>query len=240
MAFPIDRPRRNRRSSALRKLVRETELNPSHLVLPLFVCAGKNQKQPISSMPGVFRYSPDLLVTQARKIASLGIPAVALFPALEDKLKDSRASEATNDNGFLQNAIRNLKSALPELLVISDVALDPYSSDGHDGLVKDGEILNDESLEILGAMAISQAHAGADVVAPSDMMDGRVAHIRKALDHAGYSQVAILSYAAKYASCFYGPFREALSSAPKHGDKKTYQMDPANARAALREIKLDI
>jgi porphobilinogen synthase len=170
----------------------------------------------------------------------LGIPAVALFPALDADLKDARATESTNPDGLLQRAVRDLKDAVPELLVITDVAMDPYSSDGHDGLVKDGRILNDETLGILAAMAVSQAQAGADLVAPSDMMDGRVGAVRAALDGAGFTEVGILSYAAKYASSFYGPFREALDSAPREGDKRTYQMDPANAREALREVRLDV
>lgn len=234
------RPRRNRNSSALRNLVRETHLTTANLVLPLFVCEGKNKKIAIRSMPGCFRFSMDLLIREIREAAQLGIPAVALFPVLSEKLKDRHASESANPRGLLQNTIREIKSKVPKMAVITDVAMDPYSSDGHDGLVKNGKILNDETVEILCAMALSQAEAGADMVAPSDMMDGRVKAIRSALDQKGFQETGILAYSAKYASAFYGPFREALDSAPKKGDKKTYQMDPANSREALREILLDV
>jgi porphobilinogen synthase len=233
------RPRRNRSRAALRRLVRETRLSPDDLVLPLFVQEGEGRRTPIASMPGQARLSIDLLVETAREACQLGLPGVALFPFLTDEHKDARGSTSTKPDGLLQRAVRALKSALPELLVITDVALDPYSSDGHDGVVVDGRIDNDETLPILAAMAVSQAQAGADVVAPSDMMDGRVRAIREALDEAGYTDVAIGSYCTKYASAFYGPFREALDSAPRAGDKKTYQMDPANAREALRELALD-
>jgi porphobilinogen synthase len=234
------RPRRNRRTEAIRRLVRETDVTPAHLILPLFLCEGKNKRVAIGSMPGVFRFSRDLLVREARAAWKLGLPAVALFPALSNRLKDPRASESVNPDGLLQQTVRALKDALPELCVITDVAMDPYSSDGHDGLVENGKILNDPTLEILAAMAISQAEAGADVVAPSDMMDGRVGAIRAGLDAAGYSETGLLAYSAKYGSAFYGPFREALDSAPRHGDKKTYQMDPANARESVREVLLDV
>jgi porphobilinogen synthase len=236
----LRRPRRNRRTAALRSLLRETDLNPSHFILPMFVQEGKGRKTPIRSMPGVDRLSRDLLVKKAKQAHALGIPAVALFPAISDSLKDKYATESVNDSGLLQKTVRDLKNALPGLAVITDVAMDPYSSDGHDGLVRDGEILNDETLPILAAMAVAQARAGADIVAPSDMMDGRVGYLRKALDAAGHHRVGILAYTAKYASSFYGPFREALDSAPKHGDKKTYQMDPANRREALLEAELDV
>ncbi len=239
--FPLnDRPRRNRRNAAMRALVRETRLHPSDFVWPVFVVEGEGERQPVEAMPGCERYSVDVLVEEARVAFELGIPAVALFPALTDDVKDSVATESTRADGLLQRTIRRLKMALPEMIVITDVAMDPYSSDGHDGLVKDGEILNDETLPILAAMAVSQAEAGADIVAPSDMMDGRVGYIRDALDAAGHDGVGILSYAAKYASAFYGPFRSALDSAPKEGDKKTYQMDGGNRREALREVDLDI
>lgn len=234
------RPRRNRKSQALRSLVRETRLSPQNLILPLFVCEGKNKKTAISSMPDVFRFSIDLAVKEAREAYKLGIPAIALFPAISEKLKDKYASESVNPNGLLQNTIREIKSKVPEIAVITDVAMDPYSSDGHDGFVKNGEILNDETLGILSAMAVSQADAGADMVAPSDMMDGRVKAIRSALDSEGFHDTGILAYSAKYASAFYGPFRDALNSAPKKGDKKTYQMDPANSREAIREVLLDV
>jgi porphobilinogen synthase len=235
-----ERPRRNRRTEAIRRLVRETVLSPSDLVWPLFVVDGERREEPIASMPGCFRWSRDLLVARAREAFEAGVAAVALFPALDDASKDHRATESANPDGLLPRTVRDLKSAAPDLCVITDVAMDPYSADGHDGLVVDGEIANDETLPILAAMAVAQADAGADLVAPSDMMDGRVGFIRRALDGAGHEGVGILSYAAKYASAFYGPFREALDSAPRHGDKKTYQMDPANAREALREVRLDV
>ena len=235
----VSRPRRNRKSEGMRRLVRETSVTPSDLILPLFVVEGDNLKIPISSMPDCFRLSPDKLLETAREAFSLGIPAVALFPALDEKLKDKTASESWNREGLLQRAVRKLKDALPELLVITDAAMDPYSSDGHDGYVSDGKILNDPTLEILATMALSQAEAGADIVAPSDMMDGRIGFIRSALDQSGYTDVSILAYTAKYASAFYGPFRDALDSSPKEGDKKTYQMDPANAREAVREVLMD-
>lgn len=220
-------------------MVRETHLTPGHLVWPLFVQEGENLESPIRSMPGQARLSVDRLVAVAREAAHAGVSGVALFPALPDHVKDPRGGESTNPEGLLQRAVRALKSELPELIVITDVALDPYSSDGHDGVLIDGRIHNDETVPILAAMAVAQARAGADVVAPSDMMDGRVAAIRKALDEAGFTDVAICSYCVKYASAFYGPFREALDSAPRSGDKKTYQMDPANVRECEREVRLD-
>ena len=235
-----ERPRRNRRSAALRALVRETVLRPSDFIWPVFVVEGEDQRQPIESMPGCFRYSIDVLVEEARAAFDLGIPALALFPALTDDVKDRLATESARPDGLLQRAVRRLKLALPEMLVITDVAMDPYSSDGHDGLVEEGVILNDETLPILAHMAVAQADAGADIVAPSDMMDGRVGFLREALDDAGHEDVGILSYAVKYASALYGPFRSALDSAPRGGDKKTYQMDPANRREALREAQLDL
>ncbi|MDZ4082940.1 MAG: porphobilinogen synthase [Bdellovibrionales bacterium] len=239
MSLNTSRPRRNRSSESVRSLVRETVLSPSNFILPLFVCDGKNVADPIASMPGQFRFSIDRLLKQAKEASALGIPAVALFPKISDSKKDRLAKESTNRDGLLPRAIRELKSALPELTVISDVAMDPYSTDGHDGLVKNGKILNDETLPILAEMALCQAEAGADWIAPSDMMDGRVGYIRRALDGNGFSDRSILAYTAKYASAFYGPFRDALDSAPKAGDKKTYQMDPANRREALREALLD-
>lgn len=235
------RPRRNRRTEAIRRLVRETDLTPDHLILPLFVCAGKNRRVAIPSMPGIYRWSRDLLVKEARAAWKLGLPAIALFPALADRLKDPVAGESVNPDGLLQQTVRAVKDAVPELAVITDVAMDPYSSDGHDGFVDErGRIDNDRTLDILAEMAVAQARAGADLVAPSDMMDGRVGAIRGALDAAGFTDTGILAYSAKYCSAFYGPFREALGSAPRHGDKKTYQMDPANAREARREVKLDV
>lgn len=237
----IGRPRRNRKSDAIRRLVRETHLTPNDLIAPLFVKEGINVVEPISSMPGINRFSIDELVKECRELYSLGVPCVSLFPAIDDKLKDTKATEATNPNGLYQRAIKEIKNALPDLMVMTDVALDPYSSDGHDGLVdpKTGEILNDATLEVLAKMAIVQARSGADIVGPSDMMDGRVGFIRDALDEENLINVTIMSYAAKYASAFYGPFRDALNSAPKKGDKKTYQMDYANVREALREAYLD-
>jgi porphobilinogen synthase len=235
----VQRPRRNRRNAQIRALVRETRLGPEHLVLPMFVQEGSALRTPIATMPGQARLSIDLLVDTAREAFELGVPAVALFPALTEDLKDARGTESTNQAGLLPRSVRALKSALPELLVITDVALDPYSSDGHDGVVIDGRIDNDVTLPLLASMAVEQARAGADVVAPSDMMDGRVAAIRRALDEASFTDVLICSYCVKYASGFYGPFRDALESAPRSGDKKTYQMDPGNVRECLREVRLD-
>ena len=237
----ISRPRRNRKTDAIRRLVRETHLGPADLIAPLFVKEGSNLREEIKTMPGVHRLSVDELVKECRELYSLGIPCVSLFPAIEDKLKDAKASEAYNPNGIYQRAIKEVKNALPDLMIMTDVALDPYSSDGHDGLVdpKTGEILNDQTLEVLAKMAIVQANSGADIVGPSDMMDGRIGYIRDALDEENHINVTIMSYAAKYASAFYGPFRDALGSAPKKGDKKTYQMDYANVREALREAYLD-
>ncbi len=214
-------------------------MSPANLVWPAFVQEGNKLRSPIMSMPGVARLSIDQLVCDCQKAFDLGIPAVALFPVIENSLKNSEGKESLNPNGLLQRAVKELKKSIPGLLVITDVALDPYSCDGHDGLVQDGKILNDETLPLLASMSVAQAEAGADVVAPSDMMDGRVEAIRWALDDAGFNDVLICSYCAKYASAFYGPFRDALDSAPKEGDKKTYQMDPANVREALREILLD-
>lgn len=235
----IQRPRRNRKSPAIRDLVRETELTPGHLIYPLFLQEGSDNT-PIDSMPGCTRWCIEGLVREAGEAHTLGIPAVVLFPRIPDEQKTSGAEECYNDEGLIPRAIDALKSAHPTLQVITDVALDPYNSDGHDGLVDEGgQILNDETVDVLCRQAVCQARAGADVVSPSDMMDGRVGAIRRALDAEGFSDVSILSYTAKYASAYYGPFRGALDSAPKAGDKKTYQMDPANAREALREAALD-
>lgn len=200
---------------------------------------GENQRQEVESMPGCYRYTLDLLLKEVEEAANLGIPAVALFPVVPEEKKDPTGRESFNPEGLIQRAVRRIKQEIPEILVITDVALDPYNSDGHDGIVRDGVILNDETVEVLVKQALSQAEAGTDIVAPSDMMDGRVGAIREALDEQGYTDVAILAYSAKYASAFYGPFRDALGSAPKWGDKKTYQMDPANAREALKEVELD-
>ncbi len=235
----LSRPRRNRVSAGIRSLVRETTLTASDLVLPLFVHQ-EEEDAPIAAMPGCARRSIANTVTVAREAWVLGIQAVALFPALRANEKDVRATSSVDPMGLLPRCVAALKREIPDLVVITDVAMDPYSSDGHDGLVRDGRIINDETLPILAAMAVAQARAGADIVAPSDMMDGRVLALRTALDAAGFSEVGILSYCVKYASAFYGPFREALDSAPKAGDKKTYQMDPANVREALREVALDV
>lgn len=237
----MNRPRRNRRNEVIRSMVRESQLLPAHLIAPLFVVEGSALRVEIKSMPGQFRLSIDELVKEARELYALGIHTVALFPAIDDKHKTSDAREAYNPEGLNARAIRAVKVALPEMMVMGDIALDPYSSDGHDGLVdpKTGEILNDESLEVLAKQALCEARAGVDIIGPSDMMDGRVGYLRAALDEEGFQNVLIMSYCAKYASGFYGPFREALDSAPKKGDKKTYQMDPANAKEALREAMLD-
>jgi porphobilinogen synthase len=238
MILPI-RPRRNRRTSAIRDLVRETELTPAHLIYPLFLHAGSDD-QDITSMPGCKRWSLAGLVKEAGEAHALGIPAVVLFPAIAESLKTRTAQEAWNDAGLVPQAIKALKAAHPTLLVITDVALDPYNSDGHDGLVSDnGIIMNDETVDALRKQALCHARAGADIVSPSDMMDGRVSALREGLDVQGFTDVSILSYTAKYASAFYGPFRGALDSAPKAGDKKTYQMDYANAREAEREAIID-
>ena len=238
MSFPYHRPRRLRSKEALRRMVRETTLSPDDLIYPLFVRHGKGLKEPIPSMPGCYRFSPDMLVEEAKEISSLGIPAVILFGIPE--VKDERASEAYAPDGIVQQAVRALKEAVPELVVITDVCLCEYTSHGHCGLVQNGVILNDPTLELLAKTALSHVAAGADMVAPSDMMDGRVKAIREALDREGYSHIPIMAYSAKYASAFYGPFREAAESAPQFGDRSTYQMDPPNADEALREVELDI
>ncbi len=235
------RPRRNRQNEAIRSMVRETHLSPDHLIAPLFVVEGKQTVIPINSMPGQARFSIDELVREARELYVLGVRCVALFPAIDEKLKTPDAREAYNRDGLNARAIRAVKEAIPGMLVMGDIALDPYSSDGHDGLVdpKTGEILNDPTLEVLAKQALCEAEAGADILGPSDMMDGRVGHLRRALDESRFQNTMIMSYTAKYASGYYGPFREALDSAPKRGDKKTYQMDPANSTEALREAQLD-
>ncbi len=235
------RPRRLRRSAAIRRLVQETVLTVDDLIYPLFVMEGDGEPVAIPSMPGCFRYSLERLLLEIKTIAELGIPGIALFPVIPEHQKDHQGSESFNPDGLVQRTVRAIKSLVPNLLVFTDVALDPFTTHGHDGLVDDqGRILNDETVQVLVKMAVSQAQAGADFVAPSDMMDGRVGAIRAALDEAGYPEVGILAYSAKYASAYYGPFRDALDSAPKFGDKKTYQMNPANRREALKEIALDI
>ncbi len=233
------RPRRNRKSAGIRDMVRETQVSLTDLIYPLFLVDGRNSKIPIKSMPGIFRWSLDLLILEIEECVNLGLRSFVLFPAVEDHHKDTFASYSWNEDNFYLKAIREIKTKFPDVVLMSDVAMDPYSSDGHDGLVKDGKIINDETLPILAKMAVKQAEAGIDIIGPSDMMDGRVGVIREALDDAGFSDVSIMSYTAKYASAFYGPFREALDSAPKSGDKKTYQMDPANKVEALRELMLD-
>lgn len=235
----IKRPRRLRTSPALRALVQENALAVTELVQPVFVKEGLVAPEPIQSLPGIQQHTIASLQAYAKQIYTRGIPAIALFPAIDDAKKNSSATEAIRANSFYIQCIRAVKQAVPDIVVISDIALDPYSSDGHDGLVKEGVILNDETVAILSQMAVHHAAAGADMVAPSDMMDGRIAAIRAHLDSAGYTQTAILSYCAKFSSAFYSPFRDALNSAPKQGDKKTYQLNPANAKEALRQLDLD-
>ncbi|WP_413575997.1 porphobilinogen synthase [Bdellovibrio sp. HCB290] len=234
------RPRRNRRTEAVRQMVAETDLRPSQLVLPLFLVDGTQQKQEIASMPGIFRMSPDLILDEVARAVSLGVKSFDLFPALPESKKDRMGTEGLNPNGLMPTTLKKIRDKFPDVTLITDVALDPYSSDGHDGVVKNGLILNDETVEILAKMSVLHAKSGADIVSPSDMMDGRVGAIREALDAEGLIDTGILSYSVKYASSFYGPFREALDSAPKFGDKKTYQMDFRNTREAIREIDLDV
>lgn len=235
----IRRPRRNRQSSAIRGMVRETRIAPEQLIYPFFLVDGKGVEEEIASMPGIFRYSIDNMLREIEACMALGLRTFILFPAFPDEKKDKEATLSWDPNNFYLQAIRAAKQRFPECCIVTDVAMDPYSSDGHDGLVKDGKILNDETLPILANMSLAQAAAGADILGPSDMMDGRVGHLREVLDADGYTDVSIMSYTAKYASAFYGPFRDALDSAPKAGDKKTYQMDPANSREALLEAFLD-
>ena len=234
------RPRRNRKDVSTRNLLAETKLSVENLIYPVFICEGKNQVSPIKTMPGQDRLSVDVLSERIKEWKNLGLRHFALFPQIDEKLKDPYGKESLNQNGLLPRALKTLKDAHPEISLITDVALDPYSSDGHDGFVENGKILNDVSVELLSQMAVKQAEWGADWVAPSDMMDGRIGAIRKALDQSGFIDTSILAYSAKYASSFYGPFRDALNSAPKSGDKKTYQMDPRNSTEALLEVKLDI
>ncbi|NMF82328.1 porphobilinogen synthase [Nodosilinea sp. P-1105] len=236
----VHRPRRLRRTESLRRMVRETVLTVDDLIYPMFVMEGVGQRQEVPSMPGCFRYSLDMLLDELQVITGLGIGAIALFPLIPDEQKDNAGTESYNPQGLIPQTVRAVKQAFPDLLVITDIALDPYSSMGHDGIVEDGRILNDETVAVLVKQALTHAAAGADMVAPSDMMDGRIGAIRQALDAEGWINVGILAYSAKYASAYYGPFRDALESAPKFGDKKTYQMDPANAAEALKEVDLDI
>lgn len=235
------RPRRLRRTATLRRMVRETTLSVDDLIYPMFVMEGEGQKVEISSMSGCYRYSLDLLLREIAEVYSLGINAVAIFPVIPQHKKDDTGTESYNPEGLVQQTVRAIKQAVPDIVVITDIALDPFTTHGHDGLVDEkGTILNDSTVEVLVKMALSQAAAGTDFVAPSDMMDGRIGAVRQALDAEGYINVGILAYSAKYASAYYGPFRDALDSAPKFGDKKTYQMDAANAREALKEVELDI
>lgn len=235
----VERPRRNRKSPWIRNAIRETWLSADHFIYPLFIHAGSGCA-PIASMPGCARLDADGLLREVEGALGDGVSSIVLFPAEDEALKSSHGEEAYNPDGLVQRSIRAIKARWPEVTIVTDVALDPYSSDGHDGIVNaDGRVLNDETVEVLCKQALSQAQAGADIIAPSDMMDGRVGAIRATLDGAGFTEISILSYTAKYASAFYGPFRDALDSAPKFGDKKTYQMDPANAREALREVIFD-
>ncbi|MDB4606657.1 MAG: porphobilinogen synthase [Crocinitomicaceae bacterium] len=234
------RPRRNRKNAAIRDMVQETQLGVEHLIFPVFLKDGQGVKESIDSLPNIYRYSIDVLLKEIEVCLNLGIRVFDIFPAVEESLKDKTATYSYNDDSFYLRAIRQIKERFPEATLMSDVAMDPYSSDGHDGLVEKGEIINDKTLPILAKMSVAQAQAGIDIIGPSDMMDGRVGVIREALDLAGYSNTSIMSYTAKYASAFYGPFRDALKSAPKSGDKKTYQMNPANKSEALTEAHLDV
>ncbi len=233
------RPRRNRKNSVIRDLVREHEVTVKDLIYPVFLTGGTAIKTEISSMPGIYRFSEDLLLKEIESCMKLGLKIFAPFPNIEDALKDKHATLSYDRNNIYLKAIKKIKKEFPEAILMTDVAMDPYSSDGHDGIVENGEILNDETIEVLGKMALAQADAGADIIGPSDMMDGRIGALREILDEAGFEKVAIMAYTAKYASAFYGPFRDALNSAPKAGDKKTYQMDPANQAEALIEAELD-
>ncbi|WP_192346548.1 porphobilinogen synthase [Algoriphagus sp. Y33] len=235
----LRRPRRNRKSEAVRNLVEETNLSVKDLIFPMFLVNGLNKREGIDSMPGIYRFSIDTMLGEIESCLKLGIQAFDVFPAYPDDLKDTVASESYNPETFYLKGLREIKKQFPEVCLMSDVAMDPYSSDGHDGLVKGGKILNDETLEILARMSLAQADAGVDIIGPSDMMDGRVGYIREILDESGFTDTSIMAYTAKYASAFYGPFRDALDSAPKFGDKKTYQMNPANSQEALIEGGLD-
>lgn len=233
------RPRRNRKSEVIRNMVQENTVSVNDFIFPLFLIDGKKKTSEVNSMPGIFRYSPDLILKEIESCMKLGIKAFDVFPSINDKLKDKRATESLNKNGLYLKTLTQIKKEFPEACIMTDVAMDPYSSDGHDGLVEKGEIVNDKTLSILAKMAVAQADCGIDIIGPSDMMDGRVGVIREALDKAGHTNVSIMSYTAKYASAFYGPFRDALDSAPKFGDKKSYQMNPANSKEALIEAQLD-
>ncbi|MBC7390408.1 MAG: porphobilinogen synthase [Opitutaceae bacterium] len=237
--LPI-RPRRNRKSEAIRSLVEETSFKVSDLIFPMFLIEGENKKIEISSMPGIYRFSKDRLLEEIHTCVDLGVRTLVLFPSLSDIKKDKYATESQNPDGLYLSCLKDIKLSFPDVCLMTDVAMDPYSIDGHDGFVENGEIINDITVDILAKMAVAQAKAGADIIGPSDMMDGRVGVIRKALDADGFSNTSIMSYTAKYASAFYGPFRDALDSAPRFGDKKTYQMNPANRMEALLEAQLDM
>jgi porphobilinogen synthase len=236
----IHRPRILRQSAAIRNMVAETMLNPVQLIAPLFIVEGEGVAEEISSLPGYFRYSLDNTLREVETLKSLGIQSVLLFIKCDDDRKDNEGVEALNPEGLMQRSIRAIKQAHPDVFVMTDVALDPYSSYGHDGIVQDQQIVNDPTVSVLAKMSVSHAQAGADMVAPSDMMDGRIGAIREALEAEGYHNTGIMAYSAKYASCFYGPFRDALDSAPGFGDKKSYQMNPSNRLEALREVELDV
>jgi porphobilinogen synthase len=238
MSFPIERPRRLRKTESIRRMVRETILTPADFIWPMFIVSGKNIRQPVTSMPGVERYSPDISAVEAKKAFELGIPAVILFGIPDTK--DATGSSSWEENGVIQQAIKAIKDFCPELTIITDVCLCEYTDHGHCGVIKNGQVDNDATLELLARQAISHCRAGADIVAPSDMMDGRVSAIRKVLDAEGFADIAIMAYSAKYASAFYSPFRQAAESAPAFGDRRGYQMDPANVREALKEVRLDI
>ncbi len=245
MEFPDSRPRRLRQNASIRALVQENWLTPNDFLAPVFVVEGKGIKEEIASMPNYFRFSLDLAIKEVKELSAMGVKGIMLFAKVPDELKDNEGKEAVNPNGLMPTAIREIKEACPDMLIFSDVAMDPYSSLGHDGIVQNGKILNDETCEILGEMAIIHADSGADFIAPSDMMDGRIGFIREVLDEESFENTGILAYSAKYASCFYGPFRDALDSAPVNKkdvpkDKKTYQMNPGNSRIAMQEIQLDI
>lgn len=236
----FQRPRRNRKSAAIRALVEETQVTVNDLIFPMFLIEGQNRRSEVPSMPGIFRLTVDLMLREIEECMKLGLRVFDIFPAVEDHWKDKTATRSYDPQFFYLKALSEIKKKFPEACIMTDVAMDPYSSDGHDGLLKDGKIVNDETLQILGKMALAQAETGIDIIGPSDMMDGRVGYIRSVLDEQGFTEVSIMSYTAKYASGFYNPFRDALDSAPKVGDKKTYQMNPANSREALQEAQLDV
>ena len=235
----LRRPRRNRKTEGIRSLIRQTKVTTDDLIFPLFLIEGYNQKQEVKSMPGIYRLTPDLMLKEIEYCMGLGIRSFDVFPIVSEKDKTPTASEGYREDSFYLRTLKEIKTRLPESHIITDIAMDPYSSDGHDGFVKDGKVLNDATLEILGKMALAQADTGIDMIGPSDMMDGRIGYLRELLDQKGFEDVGIMSYTAKYESTFYGPFRDALDSAPKFGDKKTYQMDPANREEALLEAQLD-